>query len=216
MKICQRDIISSSSLKLKIKENESVSRSVMSDSLQLHGLQPTRLLCPWNSVGKNTGVISHSFLQRIFPTQGSNPGLLHCRQILCHLIHQGSPPNINHVTNIFTTFYFVCQNKKTTLLFKSRAGGHSEHYTTVSCYYYDYCYNQDHPGKSVRIGHPCSGSTLAVSRHPPACLGWQRVSQVFPADLAPVGEDSRGGSSEPALSRFPSLVSLLLILRGTQ
>lgn len=38
-------------------------------------------------------------------------------------------------------FYFVCQNKKTTLLFKSRAGGHSEHYTTVSCYYYDYCYN---------------------------------------------------------------------------
>ena len=38
MKICQRDIISSSSLKLKVKENESVSHSVMSDSLQLHGL----------------------------------------------------------------------------------------------------------------------------------------------------------------------------------
>ena len=109
MKICQRDIISSSSLKLKVKENESVSHSVMSDSLQLHGLQPTKLLCPWNSVGKNTGVASHSLLQRIFPTQGSSPGLLHCRQILCHLIHQGSPPNINHVTNLSTTFYFVCQ-----------------------------------------------------------------------------------------------------------
>ena len=34
---------------------------------------------------------SHSFLHGIFPTQGSNPGLLHCRQILCHLSHQGSP-----------------------------------------------------------------------------------------------------------------------------
>ena len=34
---------------------------------------------------------SHSLLQRIFPTQGSNQGLLHCRQILYHLSHQGSP-----------------------------------------------------------------------------------------------------------------------------
>ena len=43
--------------------SESVSCSVMSDFLQPHGLQPTRLLCPWNSLGKNTGVGSHSFLQ---------------------------------------------------------------------------------------------------------------------------------------------------------
>jgi len=48
-------------------------------------------LCPWNSPGKNTGVSSHSLLQGIFPTQGSNPRLLHCRQILYHLSHQGSP-----------------------------------------------------------------------------------------------------------------------------
>ena len=41
--------------------------------------------------GKNTGVGSHSLLQRIFPTQGSNRGLLQCRQILYHLRHQGSP-----------------------------------------------------------------------------------------------------------------------------
>ena len=41
--------------------------------------------------GKNTGVGSHSVLQGIFPIQGSNPGLLHCRQILYHLSHQGSP-----------------------------------------------------------------------------------------------------------------------------
>ena len=64
---------------------------VMSDSLQPHGLQPTRLLCPWNSPGKNSGVGSHFLLQGIFPTQGSNPGLLNCRQISYHLSHQGSP-----------------------------------------------------------------------------------------------------------------------------
>ena len=39
-------------------------------------------LCPWNSPGKNTGVGCHSLLQGIFPTQGLNPDLLHCRQIL--------------------------------------------------------------------------------------------------------------------------------------
>ena len=66
---------------------KSFSSSVTSNSFRLHGLQPTRLLCPWNSPGKNTGVGSHSLLQRIFPTQGSNPGLLRCRQILYHLSH---------------------------------------------------------------------------------------------------------------------------------
>ena len=55
-----------------------------------HGLWPTRLLCPWDSPGKNIGVGSHSLLQGIFPTQGSNLGLLHCRQILYRLSHQGS------------------------------------------------------------------------------------------------------------------------------
>ena len=48
------------------------------------------LLCPRDSLGKNTGVNSHFLLQGIVPTQGLNLGLLHCRQILYHLIHQGS------------------------------------------------------------------------------------------------------------------------------
>ena len=48
-------------------------------------------LCPWNSPGKNTGVGSHTLLQGIFQTQGSNPGLLHCRWILYQLSHKGSP-----------------------------------------------------------------------------------------------------------------------------
>ena len=51
---------------------------------------PARLLCPWNSPGKNTRVGSHSLLPVSFPTQGSNAGLLHCRQILHQLRRQGS------------------------------------------------------------------------------------------------------------------------------
>ena len=53
--------------------------------------EPARLLCPWDFPGKNTGVVCHSLLQGIFPTQGLNPGLPHCRQILYQLSHQGSP-----------------------------------------------------------------------------------------------------------------------------
>ena len=46
--------------------------------------------CSWNSPGKNIGVGSHSFLHCIFLTHGLNLGLLHCREILYHLSHQGS------------------------------------------------------------------------------------------------------------------------------
>ena len=49
----------------------------MSDSLRPYGQQPTRLLCPWNFPGKNTGVSGHFLLQGIFPTQGLNLHLLH-------------------------------------------------------------------------------------------------------------------------------------------
>ena len=57
------------------------SRSVVSDSLWP----------PWNSPGQNTGVGSLSLLQGIFPIQGSNPGLPHCRWMLYQLSHKGSP-----------------------------------------------------------------------------------------------------------------------------
>ena len=67
-------------------ENESESLSVVSDSLWLRGLYS-----PWNSPGQNTGVGSLSLLQGIFPTQGCNPGLPHCRQILYQLSHKVSP-----------------------------------------------------------------------------------------------------------------------------
>ena len=64
--------------------------SVMSNSLQPHGLQPSRLLCPWDFPGNRTGVDCHFLLQGIFPIQGSNPGLPHCRQTLYCLSYQGS------------------------------------------------------------------------------------------------------------------------------
>ena len=53
-------------------------------------LGPHRLLCPWNSPGRNTRVGCHFLLQETFPTQGLNLCLLHCRQILYHLSNQGS------------------------------------------------------------------------------------------------------------------------------
>ena len=49
--------------------------SVMSDFLWPYGLQPSRLLCPLDSLGKNTGVSCHFLLQGIFPTQGSDAHL---------------------------------------------------------------------------------------------------------------------------------------------
>ena len=70
----------------------SESCSVVSDSLRPRGLYG-----PWESPGQNTGVGSLSFLQGIFPTQGSNPGLPHCRRILYQLSHQGSPLKEAHL-----------------------------------------------------------------------------------------------------------------------
>ena len=77
VKVAKRDIIPN------IAESESP--LVMSDSLRPHGLYS-----PWNSLGQNTGVGSLSLLQGLFPTQGLNLGLLHCRQILYHLSYLGS------------------------------------------------------------------------------------------------------------------------------
>ena len=66
--------------------------SVMLDSLQPHGLEPVRLLCPWDSLGKNNGVDCHALLQGIFLTQGLNPGLLHCKQVLFCLSYREEAP----------------------------------------------------------------------------------------------------------------------------
>ena len=60
-------------------------------SVEFYSLGPHGLYSPWNYPGQNTGVGSPSLLQGIFPTQGSNPCLPHCRQIVYQLSHGGSP-----------------------------------------------------------------------------------------------------------------------------
>ena len=80
-----------------VSEWVSGSRSVVSDSLRPHGLYS-----PWNSPGQNTGVGSLSLLQGIFPTQGWNPGIPHCRRILYQLSHKGSPRILEWVAYPFS------------------------------------------------------------------------------------------------------------------
>ena len=71
--------------------------TVVSNSLRPHGLQPTRLLCPRDSPGNSTGVGCHALLQGIFPTQGSNPSLLHLPALTASFFTTGFLyPEISH------------------------------------------------------------------------------------------------------------------------
>ena len=74
--------------------------------LQPHGLQPTRLLCPWDFPGRNTGVGCHCLLQGTFPTQGWNPGLLHWQADSLPLSRQGSSAKwVNKDLNLTKKIY---------------------------------------------------------------------------------------------------------------
>ena len=95
-------------MEMQFKRYES--HSVVSDSLQPH-----RLYSPWNSPGQDSGVGSLSLLQGIFPTQGSNPGLLHCRRILYHLSHRGSPQVCLH-TSVVSDSMWHCGLQSARLL----------------------------------------------------------------------------------------------------
>ena len=66
-------------------------------------LWPHRLYSSWNSPGLHTGESSLSLLQKIFPTQGLNPGHPHCRQILYQLNHKGNPRILSLLWRIFLT-----------------------------------------------------------------------------------------------------------------
>ena len=80
-------------------DNEEIQRIIRDYYEQLHGNKTlcnpmdTRLPRPWDFLSKSTGVGCCFLLQGIFPTQGLNPGLLHCRQMLYCLSQQGSPIN---------------------------------------------------------------------------------------------------------------------------
>ena len=72
-------------------------------SVESHSLQPYGLYSPWHSPGQNPEVGNCSLLQGIFPTQGLNSGLPHCRGILHQLRHQGSPRILEWVVYPFSS-----------------------------------------------------------------------------------------------------------------
>ena len=84
--LCQAALLDST-----VSETPSILTVCVCVCVRAHVCAPARLLCSRNSPGKNTGVVCHFLLQWIFLTQGLNPGLLHCWQILYHLSHWGSP-----------------------------------------------------------------------------------------------------------------------------
>ena len=85
------------------------SLSVVSNSLRPHGLYSL-----WNSTGQNTEVGSHFLLQGTFPTQGSNPGIPHCRQILYQLSHKGSTLPLSNSSLDLSGKYFSKSGTQTT------------------------------------------------------------------------------------------------------
>ena len=78
---------------------------------------PPCLLSPWSSPGKNTGVGYHLLLQGIYPTQGLNPALLHCRHIYTHIYII-----VNYFICICIMEYYSAfkKKKKETLSFATR------------------------------------------------------------------------------------------------
>ena len=103
--------------------NRSESESLSVPSTLCDPLRPHGQYSPWDSPGQNTGVGCRSLLQGIFPTQGSNPGLPHCRQILYQLSHQGSPL-------LWWRFFLIV-----TLLTASDLPTKSTHYTSFIIQY---------------------------------------------------------------------------------
>ena len=103
--------------------SESGSCSAVSDSLQPHGLHS-----PWNSLGQNTGVGFLFLLQGIFPTQGSNPVLPHCRWVLYRLSYQRSPSSFVCLSPKLTSHLFISHH---TNFSRGSAHGFSYRYSAL-------------------------------------------------------------------------------------
>ena len=124
---------------------------------------------PWTiHSGQNAGVSSCSLLQGIFPAQGSNPGLPHCRRILYQLSHKGSPEILEWVAYSF-----------------SRGSSRTRDWTGVSCTAGGVFTNwviREAPVDSIGFGHGtdrCSGAAKrAMSRMFSRCLAWTTVGWV--------------------------------------
>ena len=91
----------------RLSNSGSSSRSVEPNSLQPHGLEPTRLLCPWDFPGKDNGVGCHLLLQGIFPTQGYEPGSLALQADSLPIELQGKP---KYLWRIHSKTRIMCLN----------------------------------------------------------------------------------------------------------
>ena len=131
-----------------MKESQSVSYSVASDSLRPYGLQPARFLCPWNSPGKNIGLGCHALLQGIFPTQRSNLRLLYCRQIFYHLSHHLNPAG--------DTFFRTNGSCTTSQCHKKETGKGGVWRKARGAVWREYCLDPDY--SSVFHGPPAAAS----------------------------------------------------------
>ena len=103
--LCLEEVCETDWIQLNVSNPSGVLCLVTQLCLTLY--DPTNCSPPGSSVhgsslGKNTGVACHALLQGIFPTQGLNPGLPNCRQILYHLSHQGSPRILEWVAYTFS------------------------------------------------------------------------------------------------------------------
>ena len=152
----------------------SESHSVVSNSLQPHGLYS-----PWNSPGQNTGMGSLSLLQGIFPTQGLNPGLLHCRWILYQLSHKGSPRILERVAYPF-----------------SRGSSRPRNQTGVSCIAGRFFTNW-----AIREDIGWGAFKLYSSPGPPTmCRHYSSSKGRFPVEV--VWQGGSGGLDHPSSSEF--------------
>ena len=102
-----------------------------------NSLRPNGLYSPWNSLGQNTGVGSLFLLQETFPTQGSIPGLPHCRRILYHLSYQERPGILEWVAYPFSRG--SCQSREQTQV-SCVAGGFFTSWATGEAPLYTYIY----------------------------------------------------------------------------
>ena len=99
----------------------------MDQNMEVAQSCPTLGYTVHNSPGQESGVGSHSLLQGIFPTQGLNPGLVHCRQIFYQLSHQGSPRILEWVAHLLFQGIFPTQGSNLGLLHCRRILYHLSH-----------------------------------------------------------------------------------------
>ena len=101
----------------------------------------TRLLRPWDSPSRNTGVGCHFLLQEIFPTQGSNLGLSYCRQTLYHLSHQGLLKWVFNLDKLplWTVHLYLCLAALDLCCFAQALSGPGERGAVLCCVWASDC-----------------------------------------------------------------------------